>query len=109
MPRVVVLEFARSPQWFLDCIVCGNALEKHRLAMLAVGRPCVFGAEGAKVLARPEEVNDVLFHLSSARVTFDDGVSFSWDELRARHIIVSESLEAVVIAALAACGSSGGW
>jgi len=55
MPNIVVLEFQRSPAMLLDCIVNGDALEPHRSAMLAVGRPCVF-AEGVKLLAKPEEV-----------------------------------------------------
>jgi hypothetical protein len=53
----VVIEFGRSPSWFFDCIVSGDALEEHRSAMLAVGRPCLF-AEDAKLLVRPEDVND---------------------------------------------------
>jgi hypothetical protein len=57
MPNVVVLEFQRSPAVFMDCIVNGAELEPHRSAMLAVGRLCVL-ADGAKLLARPEEVND---------------------------------------------------
>jgi hypothetical protein len=106
MTMVVALEFFRSPQWFLDCIVCGEALDKHRSAMLAVGRPCIFGGEGAKMLVSPEVVNDVLLHLSSAGVTFED-IHYSWDELRPRHMIVSESLEIEVMAAIAACTGSG--
>jgi hypothetical protein len=57
MMKVVVLEFRRSPASFLDCILNGAALEKHRSAMLAVGRPVLF-AEGAKLLVSPEVVND---------------------------------------------------
>jgi hypothetical protein len=57
MTKVVFLEFKRSPEPFLDCILNGDALERHRSAMLAVGRPVVF-AEGAKLLVRPEDVND---------------------------------------------------
>jgi hypothetical protein len=56
---VVVLEFKRSPQWFFDVIVHGPLLDKHRLAMLTVGRPCWFAAD-AKIIARPEEVIDIL-------------------------------------------------
>lgn len=107
MTKVVVLEFSRSPQCFFECLVCGDALEGHRAAMLAVGRPCTFGGFGAKLLVSPEYVNDVLFHLSSEGVTFDKDVSFSWDELRARHVILSESLEAEVMAALDASSGSG--
>jgi hypothetical protein len=106
MLTVVVLEFMRSPQWFLDCFVSGEALDRHRSAMLAVGRPCIFG-EGVKLIAHPEEVNDVLLYLSSAGVTFDEDTRFSWDEMRARHVVVSESLEGEVVAAIAACPGSG--
>jgi hypothetical protein len=100
MFKVVVLEFKRSPQWFLDCIISGAVLDRHRLAMLAVGRPCIF-ADNAKLITRPEEVNDILFHISVAGVTFDT-MELSWDELRARHLIVSESMEDEVMEALAA-------
>jgi hypothetical protein len=106
MTQVVVLEFSRSPQWFLECIVSGEALAKHRSAMLAVGRPCIF-AEGVKLLAIPEEVNDVLLHLSCAEVRFDEHTTFSWEELRPRHMIVSKSLEAEVLAAIAKCPGTG--
>jgi hypothetical protein len=106
MTKVVALEFSRSPQWFFDCLVSGEALDKHRSAMLAVGRPCFFGDEGAKLLVSPEEVNDVLMHLSSAGVMFEDK-HFSWDELRARHVIVSEALEDDVLTALAESPGSG--
>jgi hypothetical protein len=106
MTKVVALEFARSPQWFLDCLISGDELEQHRAAMLTVGRPCVF-AEGAKLFVSPKWANDVLFHLSTAGVTFDKDVSFSWDELRGRHVIVSETLEPVVLAAIAAHPGSG--
>jgi hypothetical protein len=54
---IVVLEFRRSPAWFLECIINGDALEQHRSAMLAVGRPCLI-ADNVKLLVRPEEVND---------------------------------------------------
>jgi len=107
MPIIVALEFSRSPQWFFDCIFKGDALASLRSAMLAVGRPCFFGAEGAKVLISPEEVNDVLLHLSSAGITFDEDLHFSWDELRPRHLIVSEALELEIMAAIAACPGSG--
>lgn len=90
--KAVAPEFGRSPRWFMDCIVGGEALEKHRSAMPAVGRPCVFG-EDVKLLARPGEVDDVLFHLSSAGVTFED-LHFSWGELRAGRVIVGKALEA---------------
>jgi hypothetical protein len=106
MPSVVVLEFRRTPQWFLDCILSGDALDRHRSAMLAVGRPCLFG-DSAKIIAIPEDVHDVLFHISSAGVTFDQRDTLLWDDLRPRHVIVSESLEADVMAALAACRGSG--
>jgi hypothetical protein len=106
MTMVVALEFSRSPKWFLDCIVCGEALDKHRSAMLAVGRPCIFGSEGAKLLVSPKVVNDVLLHLSSAGVTFED-MHYSWDELRPRHVIVSEALETEVMEAIAACPGTG--
>ena len=56
----VVIEFMRSPEWFLECIVYCSALSKHRDSMLTVGRPCVF-SEGVKLLVRPEVVNDALF------------------------------------------------
>ncbi len=107
MPKVVVLEFTRSPQWFLHCLVGGDDLDKHRMRMLAVGRPCVVG-NGAKLFASPVDVNDVLFHLSSAVITFDNGLQFSWDDLRPRHVIVSEALETDVMDALKASRGSGG-
>jgi hypothetical protein len=107
MPIIVAMEFRRSPQWFLDCIVEGDALALHRSAMLAIGRPCFFGPENAKLLITPDEVNDVLLYLSSAGITLDEGLHLSWDELRPRHLIVSEALEDEVMAAIAACKGSG--
>jgi hypothetical protein len=106
MPRFVVLEFSRSPKWFLDCFVSGMAMEGHRSAMLAVGRPCILG-EGAKLIVAPSEVNDVLLHLSRAGVAFDEDSRLLWEDLRPRHVIVSESWEADVMAALAATAGSG--
>ena len=106
MTQVVALEFARSPQWFLDCLVRGDALEKHRSAMLEVGRQCVFGMGEAKMIVSPEEVNDVLFHLSTAGITFSDK-SFGWDDLKSRHIIVGLALEADVMKAIAECPGTG--
>jgi hypothetical protein len=44
----------------------------------------------------------VLFHLSIRGVTFDDGKHFAWDDLRARHVVVSEVWEADLMSALAA-------
>ncbi len=82
-------------------------MDKHRAAMLAVGRPCIAGGDGAKLFVSPDEANDVLFHLNSAGVTFDTGLHFSWDELRARHVIVSEAFETDVMAALKASTGSG--
>ena len=107
MTQVVVLEFSRSPECFLHCLVGGDALDKHWAAMLAAGRPCIVGGYGAKLFVSPNEVNDVLFHLSSAGVTFDTGLHFSWDELRARHVVVSEAFETDVMAALKASTGSG--
>jgi hypothetical protein len=107
MPKVVVLEFSRSPQWFLNCLVGGDDLDKHRVAMLAVGRPCIVGGDGAKLFVSPDDVNDVLFHLSSAGITFDNGLQCSWDDLRSRHVIVSEALETDVMDALKASKGSG--
>ena len=104
---VVALEFSRSPQWFLDCFVCGEALDMHRSAMLAVGRPCTFGGEGARLIVSPEVVSDVLLHLSSVGVTFESDLHLAWDELRARHVIVSESLEAEVMEVIKASKGSG--
>jgi hypothetical protein len=98
MTKVVALEFGRSPQWFMDCLVDGDAMDKCRSAMLAVGRPCTF-AEGVKLFVGPEEVNDVLFHLSGSGVMFEDK-HFSWDELCPRHVIVSEELEAELMKAI---------
>jgi hypothetical protein len=106
MTKVVALEFGRSPSWFLDFILSGEAMDKHRSAMLAVGRPCFFG-DGAKLLVGPEEVNDVLLHLSIAGVTFDKDLRYSWDELRPRHLIASEALEAEIMAAIAETPGSG--
>jgi hypothetical protein len=106
MPTVVALEFQRSPKCFLDCIVGGEDLDKHMVAMLAVGRPCIFGPDGAKLLVCPDDVNDVLFHLSTSGLMFDD-LHVSWDDLHPRHIIVSETLEAELMAVLAATPGSG--
>ena len=106
MTQVVALEFSRSPQWFLDCLVRGDALEKHRSAMLEVGRQCVFGMGEAKMIVSPEEVNDVLFHISTAGITFGDK-NFAWDDLQRRHIIVGLGLEADVMKALEECSGTG--
>ena len=106
MPLLVVLEFSRCPQWFLDCFVSGKALDGHRSAMLAVGRPCIL-AEGAKLIVAPSEVNDALLHLSRAGVAFDEDTRLCWEDFRPWHVIISESLEADVMAALAATPGSG--
>ncbi len=77
---------------------------------MAVGRACVLG-EGAKLIIAPAEVNDVLFHLSRAGVGFDGGSRLWWDDLRPRHVIVSESLEGDVMTAIqesVGTGLSGG-
>ena len=74
--------------------------------MEAVGRPCIFG-DGAKMRVSPEVVNDVLLHLSRVGVAFDKDVTLSWEDWRARHVIVSESLEAELMTALAEFPGSG--
>jgi len=107
MPCIIVLEFKRSPQWFIDVFMHGEALDGHRSAMLAVGRPCIFGPQGAKLIVAPEEVHDALFHLSSTGVAFDEGPMLWWDDLLPRHVIVSESLEVDVMAALDCSPGSG--
>jgi hypothetical protein len=53
------------------------------------------------------QVNEVLYHLSRAGVDFDDGCHFTWDELRSRHIIISEAWEADLMASLAGCDGTG--
>jgi hypothetical protein len=106
MTKVIVLEFTRSPKCLLDCIVGGEALERHRSAMEAVGRPCIFG-DGAKMLVSPEVVNDVLLHLSRVGVSFNKDETLSWEDWRARHVIVSETLEAELMTALAEFPGSG--
>jgi hypothetical protein len=107
MPQVVAIEFTRSPKMFFECLVFGSALESHRAAMLAVGRPCIFGHEGAKVFVSPGDVHDVLFYISNTGVTFDNCEPLYWDDFRARHMIVSIALEADVLAAIAASPGSG--
>ena len=106
MPSVVVIEFAGSPQCLLECIVYGSALSAHRELMLTVGRPGVL-AEGVKLLVRPKVVNDALFHLSRVPVEFHNDSIVSWDDLKARHLIVSEEWEADIMAALAEFPGSG--
>jgi hypothetical protein len=53
------------------------------------------------------QVNEVLYHLSKAGVTFTADCHFTWDELRARHVIISEAWEADLLAAIAACKGTG--
>ena len=107
MPHVVAIEFCRSPQLLLETLVYGSALDIHRAAMLSVGRPCSFGNEGAKVFVSPDDVHDVMFYISNTGITFDTGEPLYWDDLRARHMIVSSSLEAEVFAAIAVNPGSG--
>jgi hypothetical protein len=107
MPQVVAVEFTRSPNMLFDCLVYGSALDHHRASMLAVGRPCIFGDEGAKLFVSPDDVHDVLFYISNTGVTFDNCEPLYWDDLRARHMIVSIALEADVLAAIAASPGSG--
>ncbi len=107
MPHVVAIEFFRSPQLLFETLVYGSALDIHREAMLAVGRPCSFGNEGAKVFVSPDDVHDVMFYISTTGITFDNCEPLYWDDLRARHIIVSSSLEAEVFAAIAVNPGSG--
>jgi hypothetical protein len=76
-------------------------LEAHRDAMLQIGRPTIMG-EGVKVLCEPHEVNDILFAIHADGVTFLDSAQLQLDGLRARHVILSASLETVVMAAIAA-------
>ena len=76
-------------------------LEVHRNAMLQIGRPTIMG-EGVKVLCEPHEVNDILFAIHTDGVTFADSVHFELDDLRASHVILSASLEPLVMAAIAA-------
>ncbi len=107
MSQVVAIEFFRSPHLLFETLVYGSALDVHREAMLAVGRPCSFGNEGAKVFVSPDDVHDVLFYISTTGITFDNCEPLYWDDLRCRHIIVSISLEAEVLAAIAVNPGSG--
>jgi hypothetical protein len=52
-------------------------------------------------------VNDALFRLSRFPVEFHNGSTLSWDELKPRHLIVSEEWEADIMAALAEFPGSG--
>ena len=74
MFKIVVLEYSRSPAWWLDCVLNGEAMDEHRAAMLAVGRPCVFG-EGAKIFAKPEEakMKIQLFGISVEQIILEAG------------------------------------
>ena len=101
MPTAVVLQFHRTPKWFLRLFVDGPMLEVHRNAMLQIGRPTIMG-EGVKVLCEPQEVNDILFAILTDGVTFADSAHLELDDLRASHVVLSASLEPVVMAAIAA-------
>jgi hypothetical protein len=107
MLDVVILEFQRSPRLFFECMLTSDSLLEHREAMLAVGRTCVF-AEGVKLLATPGEVNDILYAVSrTSTIRFDDGAVVAVVDLRARHVVVSLSLEATFLQALAATPGTG--
>ncbi len=49
----------------------------------------------------------MLFYISTTGITFDNCEPLYWDDLRARHMIVSSSLEAEVFAAIAVNPGSG--
>jgi hypothetical protein len=101
MPTAVVLDFRRTPKWFLGLFLDGRMLEVHRNGMLQIGRPTIIG-QGAKVLCEPHEVNDILFAIHLYGVTFDDGALLELGDLRTNHVILSASLEPCVMAAIAA-------
>jgi hypothetical protein len=107
MPDVVVLEFLRSPRTLFELIVTSDLLLEHREAMLAVGRTCWF-AEKIKLLATPDDVNDILYAMSrTSAIRFDDGFIVPTEKLEARHVFVSLSLEAAFMEALAAIPGTG--
>ena len=98
---VVVLQVSRVDRHFLNFWFQAKSLEAHFDAMLSVGRSCFF-ADRVKILATPGDVNDILNAISLVEfVQFDDGVVLASTELRARHILVSPSLEDVLLKALA--------
>jgi phytoene dehydrogenase-like protein len=50
----------------------------------------------------------VLFHLSGATFSLDDGLThLTWDDLRPRHVVLSMDLEGEFLAGLAAYPGSG--
>jgi hypothetical protein len=107
MIDIVVLEFQRSPRLFFELLLTSDLLSEHREAMLAVGRTCFFG-DNVKLLATPSEVNCILYALSrTTTIRFDDGTVQAVADLRARHAVVSLSLEAVVMQALAVTPGTG--
>jgi hypothetical protein len=107
MIDVVVLEFLRSPRMLLELIVTSDKLLEHREAMLAVGRTCWFAGK-IKLLATPDDVNDILYAMSrTSAIRFDDGFIVATENLEARHVFVSLSLEAAFMEALAATPGTG--
>jgi len=107
MPDFVLLEFMRSPEWFMHLIISSSRLDHHREAMLSAGRLCFFG-DSVKILATPEDVNDILHYCSIAEfIRYDDGHIVPCQGLRARHVVVSAQWEADFMDALAATPGTG--
>jgi len=98
---IVVLQVSRVDRHFLNFWFQAKSLEAHFDAMLSVGRSCFF-ADRVKILATPGDVNDILNAISLIEfIQFDDGVVLATTEFRARHILVSPSLEDVLLKSLA--------
>jgi hypothetical protein len=98
---VVVLQVSRADRHFLNFWFQAKSLKAHFDSMLSVGRSCFF-ADRVKILATPGDINDILNAISFIKfVQFDDGVVLATTEFRARHILVSPSLEDVLLKALA--------
>jgi hypothetical protein len=93
MPDIIIIEFMRSPALLVETLFKSADLERHRDAMLSVGRPCFFG-HGIKLLITPEDVHDVLWWLSATDfIRFEDGFIVAVEDMRPRHLILSMALE----------------
>jgi hypothetical protein len=92
-PRVVLLEYRRSPRSFRDALMCGPELQESRAALQRVGLchelPC-----GAKIFVRPEWFEVVVKAVRAELAA--EGV-----DLKPRHVVVAMELESAVAAAVA--------
>jgi hypothetical protein len=108
--HVIVVEYGRSPDNFLQCLLQGLGLRECRQALEDAGETFLIG-DGAKLFVRPEHARLVIAYFHDNGVVLDNGTRLFYAGLKPRHVLYSEEFEHAVEDAIdnrRAIGKEGG-